>query len=255
MSKSQRKPPSRQQRRKEMQQKQQQQNQLITALAAGLLVIVALVVVWQLLPDSEPESNASAEGVPVEVDGTVVETERFLTEFPPSARNDFYQRPPDRVLEGGVDYQALIVTEKGEMLFDLYEDETPLTVNNFVFLANNGFYDGTTFHRVIADFMAQGGDPEGTGTGGPGYAFEDEIVPELTFDRRGLLAMANSGADTNGSQFFITFAETSWLNGAHTIFGELLAGDETLSAITIREPRSATPADEIIRIDIIRAAP
>ncbi len=102
----------------------------------------------------------------------------------------------------------------------------PLTVNNFVFLANEGFYDGTTFHRVIQEFMAQGGDPTGTGGGGPGYWFADETGNGLVFDRPGLLAMANAGPNTNGSQFFITFAPMPHLDGAHTIFGELVAGED-----------------------------
>jgi cyclophilin family peptidyl-prolyl cis-trans isomerase len=139
------------------------------------------------------------------------------------------------------------------MRFRLFDDETPITVNNFVFLANQGFYDNTTFHRVLEDFMAQAGDPTGTGSGGPGYQFEDEFIDSLSFDQRGLLAMANAGPGTNGSQFFVTFnAEgSSHLTGAHTIFGELIEGDDVLSAITLRNPGSDTPADVIERIDIV----
>jgi peptidylprolyl isomerase len=138
------------------------------------------------------------------------------------------------------------------MRFNLFDDEAPLTVNNFVFLATQGFYDGTTFHRVLADFMAQGGDPTGTGSGGPGYAFEDETDNGLTFDRRGLLAMANSGPDTNGSQFLITFAPATHLDGDHTIFGELVEGDEVLSGISLRDPDTATePGARIAEITII----
>jgi peptidylprolyl isomerase len=128
-------------------------------------------------------------------------------------------------------------------------------VNNFVFLAEQGFYDGTTFHRVIEDFMAQAGDPTGTGTGGPGYAFEDEVSSGLTFDRGGLLAMANSGPMTNGSQFFITYEETPWLNGRHTIFGEIIEGEDVLNALAVLEPdpsgTSASAGDGIERIIII----
>ncbi|MCB8981130.1 MAG: peptidylprolyl isomerase [Ardenticatenaceae bacterium] len=148
-------------------------------------------------------------------------------------------------------YEAIITTANGEMRFRLFDDEAPVTVNNFIFLANQGYYDGTTFHRVITDFMAQGGDPSGTGAGGPGYQFEDEFSDNLTFDQRGLLAMANSGPGTNGSQFFITFQETPWLDGLHTIFGELIEGDDVLSAITIREPGSDIAPDVIERIDIV----
>lgn len=119
---------------------------------------------------------------------------------------------------------------------ELFDDQAPKTVNNFVFLARNGFYDGTTFHRVLDGFMAQGGDPTGTGMGGPGYQFEDEISPDLTFDRPGLLAMANSGPNTNGSQFFITFVPTPHLNGLHTIFGEVIEGMDVVEGITRRDP-------------------
>ncbi|HOU41726.1 MAG TPA: peptidylprolyl isomerase, partial [Promineifilum sp.] len=139
----------------------------------------------------------------------------------------------------------------GQMRLRLFDDEAPTTVNNFVYLANQGFYDGTTFHRVLENFMAQGGDPSGTGSGGPGYTFQDETDNGLTFDRRGLLAMANSGPDTNGSQFFITFAPATHLDGLHTIFGELTEGDDVLSGITLRDPDTATaPGDVIEEITI-----
>ncbi|MCI0394034.1 MAG: peptidylprolyl isomerase [Chloroflexi bacterium] len=158
------------------------------------------------------------------------------------------------IIDTSKEYQAVIRLEKGEMLIRLFDDEAPLTVNNFVFLATQGFYDGVTFHRVIPDFMAQGGDPSGLGTGGPGYQFENETDNDLVFDRRGLLAMANAGADTNGSQFFITFDQAPHLNGLHTIFGELLEGDEVLDSITFVDPSNfdpaALPGDVIERIDI-----
>ena len=155
----------------------------------------------------------------------------FLSE---TQQQEFTQA--EQVLEEGKDYQTIIVTNKGAMRLDLFEDQTPETVNNFVFLARNHYYDGVVFHRVLQDFMAQTGDPTGTGTGGPGYQFEDEIVDGLEFNKRGLLAMANAGPDTNGSQFFITFVETPYLNGVHTIFGELVEGDDVLSNIKLIEP-------------------
>jgi cyclophilin family peptidyl-prolyl cis-trans isomerase len=122
-------------------------------------------------------------------------------------------------------------------------------VNNFVFLSQQGFYDGLTFHRVLEDFMAQGGDPSGTGGAGPGYQFADEVDNGLTFDRRGLLAMANAGPATNGSQFFITFVPTPHLNGLHTIFGEVIEGDAILDQIARVAP--GQPGDVIERIDIV----
>ncbi len=181
----------------------------------------------------------------------VIETERPLADLDPAERNGFYSAPPEMMIDTSKSYQALLVTDQGEMLIDLFDDQAPITVNNFVFLATEGFYDGLNFHRVIEDFMVQGGDPTGTGSGGPGYSFGDEFDPGLRFDRRGLLAMANSGPSTNGSQFFITHVPTDWLNDAHTIFGEVVEGDDTLGAIPISgEPGS--PA-KLIRIDILES--
>lgn len=147
---------------------------------------------------------------------------------------------PEQVLEAGVDYRAVFCTDAGAVYIDLLEEYAPVTVNNFIFLAQQGYYNNTTFHRVIADFMAQGGDPDGTGTGGPGYQFEDEFAGFLNFDQAGWLAMANAGPGTNGSQFFITTAPTQHLNFLHTIFGEVLQGQENVEAIELRDPQTAT---------------
>jgi len=144
-------------------------------------------------------------------------------------------------------YFATVKTDVGDIKLELFADKTPKTVNNFVFLARQGFYDNTTFHRVIEGFMAQGGDPTGTGTGGPGYRFEDEIVADLKFDQPGLLAMANAGPNTNGSQFFITFVPTPWLDGNHTIFGKVVEGMDVLPKIVRRDPQdpNAPPGTKI----------
>lgn len=147
---------------------------------------------------------------------------------------------PEQVLQPGVDYRAIFCTGAGPIYVDLFQDAAPETVNNFVFLAQNGYYNNTTFHRVIPDFMVQGGDPTATGTGGPGYAFGDEFAGYLNFDRPGLLAMANAGADTNGSQFFITTVPTPHLDYRHTIFGEVLDGMQNVAAIEPRDPATAT---------------
>lgn len=139
--------------------------------------------------------------------------------------------PPTMQLKDGVDYQAVIKTSMGDIKVDLFEDLAPITVNNFVYLARNNFYDGVIFHRVIDDFMIQGGDPTGTGTGGPGYSFKDEINDKKLV--RGSLAMANAGPNTNGSQFFIITAEaTPWLDGKHTNFGQVLEGQDVVDAIS-----------------------
>jgi peptidyl-prolyl cis-trans isomerase B (cyclophilin B) len=153
----------------------------------------------------------------------------------PSTRT-FEQAEP--VLVPGADYYAVFCTAVGPVTVDLLEDYTPLTVNNFVFLAEQGYYNNTTFHRVIQGFMAQGGDPTATGTGGPGYQFLDEPVAYLTFDTPGLLAMANAGQSTNGSQFFITTAPTPHLNYRHTLFGKVVEGQEHVNAIRLRDPET-----------------
>ncbi len=148
---------------------------------------------------------------------------------------------PQQVLDPDLDYVAVLRTNRGDLTVDLYSRRAPNTVNNFVFLALNHFYDGVPFHRVLEGFMAQTGDPTGTGRGGPGYQFDDEIAADLHFDARGILAMANAGkaadgSGTNGSQFFITFEPTPWLDGNHTIFGHVIAGDPVLDAITRVDP-------------------
>jgi peptidyl-prolyl cis-trans isomerase B (cyclophilin B) len=165
--------------------------------------------------------------------------------------NKSYDRPPEMALEPGYEYYANIVTEKGPVKVRLFAEEAPETVNNFVFLARDGYFDGTTFHRVIEDFMVQGGDPTGTGTGGPGYRIPDEFHPELRHDRPGVLSMANAGANTGGSQFFITHVATPWLDDRHAVFGEVVDGMEVVGAIRERDPqRASEPGDRIERIEI-----
>ena len=142
-----------------------------------------------------------------------------------------YQSPPSMQIDPTKTYYATIKTNKGGMRLKLFADKAPMTVNNFVFLARDGFYDGVPFHRVIKDFMIQTGDPTGTGRGGPGYRFPDEIHPELRHDGPGVLSMANAGPNTNGSQFFITHVATPWLDGKHAVFGKLVDGSDVLYAI------------------------
>jgi peptidyl-prolyl cis-trans isomerase A (cyclophilin A) len=126
---------------------------------------------------------------------------------------------------------ATLTTSQGTITIALLPDHAPKTVQNFVDLAEKGFYNGTIFHRVIPQFMIQGGDPEGTGRGGPGYKFADEIHPDLSFNKKYQLAMANAGPNTNGSQFFITVSEPYWLNGKHTIFGDVTSGQDVVDKI------------------------
>ena len=173
----------------------------------------------------------------------------------PAALTPMQFEQAEQVLEADSDYRAIICTSAGAIYVDLYESLTPVTVNNFVFLAGQGYYDNTTFHRVIPDFMAQGGDPTGTGRGGPGYQFMDEPVGFLTFDQPGLLAMANAGPGTNGSQFFITTAPTPHLNYKHTIFGDVLAGQDIVEAIRERDPSAASEPGETLQTVLIISDP
>jgi peptidyl-prolyl cis-trans isomerase B (cyclophilin B) len=136
--------------------------------------------------------------------------------------------------------QAVMETSRGDIRLELFPDQAPVTVANFVNLARRGFYDGLKFHRVIADFMIQGGCPRGSGTGGPGYKFEDEFVPTLRHDKPGRLSMANAGPGTNGSQFFITHVPTPWLDGAHSIFGQVVGDEDQAVVDSIRQGDTIT---------------
>ena len=161
-----------------------------------------------------------------------------------------WDSPPPMVIDTGKKYTAYMETVKGTLVLELFAKDVPKTVNNFVFLAREGYYDGTTFHRVLPGFMVQGGDPTGTGRGGPGYRFEDEFT-EHGHDA-GALSMANAGPNTNGSQFFITYVPVHQLDGKHTVFGQLVEGMDVLKSITPRDPRQNPQfeGDKTIRITI-----
>ena len=148
-------------------------------------------------------------------------------------------------------YKAHIETDKGTLVIELFADKTPKTVNNFVFLSREGFYDDVIFHRVINNFMVQGGDPTGTGMGGPGYKFEDEFHPSLRHNKQGILSMANAGPGTNGSQFFITHGPTPHLDNRHSVFGQVVEGLDVLMSIPARDPNKRdSPAVKILRVTI-----
>jgi len=214
-------------------------------------------------PLTEPQATATAAAsapTPVSATGAVTTTgesaavpaapavprpdvvaEGGASDLQPIERNGMYEAAPAMTIDPTKFYYATLKTAKGDIKLQLFADRAPQTVNNFVFLAREGFYNDTAFHRVLDGFMAQAGDPTGTGSGGPGYQFADEFDPSLTFDRPGLLAMANAGPGTNGSQFFVTFGPTDWLNGGHTIFGEVIEGQAVLDTLTRRDP-TANPA-------------
>ncbi|HET7511325.1 MAG TPA: peptidylprolyl isomerase, partial [Chthoniobacterales bacterium] len=139
--------------------------------------------------------------------------------------------PPPLTIDSDKNYSAVLDTSRGEIVCELFAKDAPTTVNNFVFLARDKFYDGTVFHRVIPDFMIQGGDPTGTGRGGPGYRFADEVKGNPHKHEVGSLSMANAGPNTNGSQFFVTHVVTDWLDGKHTVFGKVSSGQDVVNAI------------------------
>ena len=166
-----------------------------------------------------------------------------------------WSRPPEMVIDPSKNYTAILHTDKGDITIDLFARRVPKTVNNFVFLARQGYYDDTIFHRVIDNFMAQGGDPTGTGRGGPGYTFSDEFHSDLQHDKPGVVSMANAGPNTNGSQFFITHVPTPWLDNKHSVFGQVTDGMDVLNAIPTRDPQKAnSPAVHLNSITIQESA-
>ena len=207
------------------------------------------------LPTSTPTASPTLDGAaaPTATSKPAPTATPILTPMPtaaPAAEGDAkikqYSQPPPMTINPENRYVATMNTNKGAIVIELFSKEAPKTVNNFVFLARDSFYDGVIFHRVIPVFMIQGGDPNGTGTGGPGYKFEDEFDPSLVFDRPGILAMANSGPNTNGSQFFITVAPTPHLNNRHTIFGRVIEGEDVANAISVVPSAQDRPVQDVV---------
>jgi cyclophilin family peptidyl-prolyl cis-trans isomerase len=171
----------------------------------------------------------------------------------PTARVKQWSTAPAMQIDVNKSYSATLHTVKGDIVIEFYPKSAPLAVNNFIFLARQGYFDGVTFHRVLPGFVAQGGDPTGSGMGSPGYKFANEIDPALTFDAPGIVAMANAGPDTNGSQFFITYAPLAQLNGGYTIFGHVTSGMDVANNLTPRDPSqnpNAPPGDAITSVSI-----
>jgi len=165
-----------------------------------------------------------------------------------------WSEPPEMTIDPQEPYFATVETTKGSFCLELYATKAPMTVNNFVFLAQEGFYDGVPFHRVLPGFVAQAGDPTGTGFGGPGYRFADEFDPDLTHDGPGIVSMANAGPNTNGSQFFVTYKALPELDGKHTVFGEVVKGMSTVLDLVPRDPQQDpnAPADSIVSVTVDR---
>lgn len=203
---------------------------------AAIVVAAAVIIVLIVSSQAAKKSEAAVEtAVPVNTEMPAA------TEIPAAAESPVkeakqYSKAPEMQIDVSKTYLATFKMAKGgEFVVQLTADKAPITVNSFVFLAQEGYFDGLTFHRVLEGFMAQGGDPTGTGGGGPGYEFVNEDS-DLTFDKAGVVAMANAGRDTNGSQFFITFAPADFLNGDYTIFGQVTEGMDVVNEITRRDP-------------------
>jgi len=192
-----------------------------------LIIVIIVLTIFAITKNSEPSTNTTQLTLSDNKNNT-----KTALNTKPIDKNSKKLKTNNMEIDQTKDYMANIVTSMGTIKVDLFEKETPITVNNFVKLAKQGFYNGLIFHRVIPDFMIQGGDPTGTGTGGPGYKFDDEITGKPIV--KGSLAMANSGPNTNGSQFFIVTAdETPWLNNLHTNFGQVVKGQEVVDSISM----------------------
>ena len=200
--------------------------------ALAIVVIGVLVVIFSFLSKLQnKETETTAGGGEV-----VASTSPACGIFDAIPAAEQYTEAPAQLIDEAKQYFATFKLAKGgEFVVELYPAKAPITVNSFAFLACKGYFNGVTFHRVLEGFMAQGGDPTGTGMGGPGYEFVNENS-DLVFDKAGVLAMANAGPDTNGSQFFITFAPADFLNGGYTIFGQVVEGMDIVNAITRRDP-------------------
>jgi cyclophilin family peptidyl-prolyl cis-trans isomerase len=212
------------------------QQQTVRTVAIVVIAVAIVATVWVIASSRKKASPATNAGGPT----------------PALVGAKQYASAPPMLIDSKKQYTATVkMANGGEFAIQLYPDKAPITVNSFVFLARQGFFDGTTFHRVLEGFMAQGGDPTGTGSGGPGYQFVNDDS-DLKFDKAGVLAMANAGRDTNGSQFFITFGPTPSLNGGYTIFGQVISGMDVVNAIKLRDPQTnpTFPGDAIQSVTI-----
>ena len=194
-----------------------QTERTIQMVGGGIVLLILAVLAFMYISNREPAQEPAA------------------LKTPGSTTLQYNAYPPMTIDVNKEYFAAVKMANGGEFTIQLFPDKAPKTVNSFVFLAREGYFNGVTFHRVLEGFMAQGGDPTGTGGGGPGYEFENENS-DLTFDKEGVVAMANAGPDTNGSQFFITFGPTPQLNGGYTIFGQVIEGIDVVNAITKRDP-------------------
>jgi cyclophilin family peptidyl-prolyl cis-trans isomerase len=215
-----------------------------------LLAVSALIIVNTLacsLTPAQPTTPPEVGTIPEVTEPTTepavqpADSSAVCAAFDSIPASSEYSSAPAMLIDTSAKYFATFKLQKGgEFVIELYADKSPITVNSFVFLSCKEFFNGVTFHRVLEGFMAQGGDPTGSGMGGPGYEFVNENS-DLTFDKAGIIAMANAGPDTNGSQFFITFAPAEFLNGGYTIFGQVTSGMDVVNGITLRDPDQNPP--------------
>ncbi len=205
---------------------------VIQYVALGVILIVVVFIAWPYIKNLRPSTNVDGYGNAFDcgVFDSIVAAPQYI-------------EPPSMSVDEAKQYFATFtMANGGKFVMQLYPDKAPVTVNSFVFLACKNYFDGVTFHRVLDGFMAQGGDPEGTGQGGPGYQFVNEDS-DLTFDKDGVVAMANAGRDTNGSQFFITYGPQEFLNGGYTIFGQVVEGMDVVNNLTRRDPDQSPAFD------------
>ena len=220
----------------------------VLSRTAGIILVLVTLLVVVSCGGAAPTPAPAPAPAPTPTPAQPPETSPEPVVKPESKT---YSEPPSMIIDTSKKYTAFIETEKGNLVLELFAKDVPVTVNSFVFLASEGFYDGTTLHRVIPGFMVQGGDPTGTGMGNAGYKFDDEFTEHTHV--AGALSMANSGPDTNGSQFFITYTPQHGLDGKHTVFGRLIEGMDVLEKLTPRDPNQNPQfeGDKIIRIYMV----
>lgn len=222
---------------------------LAAAIVVGVLILSALSLGGGTTPAAvtPPEMAVTSEVT------MMTATPEPVAQPAPTAVGKQYAAAPAMSIDVTKTYTATIKTPRGDIVIKLRPDLAPETVNSFVFLARDGYYNGLTWHRVIPEFMAQGGDPTGTGMGGPGYTVKAEFTDKVAFDKPGVVAMARPGNDVNGngSQFFITTAPATHLNGQYTIFGEVVSGQDIVNGIPVRDPETATtPGEAMLEVTI-----
>lgn len=223
----------------------------VPAYLSAVVVLLVLVLLGWSLGGGADATTSTTDGSEMPVTVVSEAADSAPQPEPPSLGGQYAEAPP-MTIDVTKNYTATITTPRGDIVIKLRPDLAPQTVNSFVFLSREGYYNGLTWHRVIADFMAQGGDPTGTGAGGPGYTVPAEFS-DVSFDRPGILAMARPGNDINGngSQFFITTAPATFLDGQYTIFGEVVSGQDIVDGIPLRDPMAATePGESMLSIVI-----